>query len=880
MMHIHIHTVISLALLLSACRSNSVKIDEESTDTSQENDTDQTDSDDTDTDDTDTEDVNADNDGDGFSQSEGDCDDENPDLNPEASEIPNDGIDQDCDGTDLVDLDEDGFSDQEDCDDENETVNPGAEEIPNDGVDQDCDGYDLIDQDEDGYTIPLDCDDEDPQINPDSEEIPNDGIDQDCDGTDLVDQDEDGFSEQEDCNDEDPTVNPAAEEVLNDGIDQDCDGVDLQDQDGDGFDNLSDCDDSAPTIYPGAPEFCDGVGNNCDEPSWDPAMPPADESDDDGDGYVECDYFDVTWTGDATVIGGLDCDDNDPSVYPDATETLGDGIDQNCDGIDPVDADGDGWSSDVDCDDSDAALNFDDADGDSYTSCEYETCLTLSMDDTYGDGWNGGHLHIDVNGVFAAEHSAAGYGSTESICYPGGSVVSLTYHADEWEEENSYTLTDHNGNLLFSDGPSPQTGTVFDYRMPGLPDCDDFDPDLNKDDVDQDGYSTCDGDCDDTNILYTPVDMDGDGYSNCDGDCDDSDSSISSADFDADGWSTCDSNVCFELELIDNWGDGWSGGYLSLFIEGVFQEQFAATGSGQTEQFCMIGGWEYELQYTADQWEQDNYYILRGPDGQELFSDGPYPEEGSVFSATAPSVVDCDDHNAGIYPGATEIPDDGWDQDCDGSDLIDGDGDGDYYDVDCDDSDPDLNTSDADGDGYSSCQGDCSDADGYLNLDDQDGDGWSTCDLDCDDNDPSLNLDDQDGDSYNTCSQEFCYTLDMQDTYGDGWNGGHLDVFVGGAQIGEFAGQGSSSSDTFCFQGGNDLELFYTAGNWEEENTYTLMDESGNILFSDGPNPTPGSVFSVSVAAEADCDDSDPSINPSSSEIPGDGIDQNCDGAD
>jgi hypothetical protein len=35
-----------------------------------------------------------------------------------------------------------------------------------------------------------------------------------------------------------------------------------------------------------------------------------------------------------------------------------------------------------------------------------------------------------------------------------------------------------------------------------------------------------------------------------------------------------------------------------------------------------------------------------------------------------PSTVDCNDRNASIYPGASEIPDDGIDQNCDDVDLV------------------------------------------------------------------------------------------------------------------------------------------------------------------------------------------------------------------
>ena len=40
------------------------------------------------------------NDGDGYTPEDGDCDDDNADVNPGAEETPGDGVDSNCDGED------------------------------------------------------------------------------------------------------------------------------------------------------------------------------------------------------------------------------------------------------------------------------------------------------------------------------------------------------------------------------------------------------------------------------------------------------------------------------------------------------------------------------------------------------------------------------------------------------------------------------------------------------------------------------------------------------------------------------------------------------------------------------------------------------------
>ncbi len=168
-------------------------------------------------------------DGDGFFFFE-DCDDDNPLVNPDMTEIPFNGLDDDCNEATLDDdFDQDGFALAEDCDDNNPNVNPNATEIPYNGIDEDC-NPETFDQDldQDGFLLADDCDDNNPLVNPGVVEIPYNDVDDDCDEATLDDDlDQDGFLLTNDCDDEDPAINTAAEEIPNNGIDEDCDGEDL-----------------------------------------------------------------------------------------------------------------------------------------------------------------------------------------------------------------------------------------------------------------------------------------------------------------------------------------------------------------------------------------------------------------------------------------------------------------------------------------------------------------------------------------------------------------------------------------------------------------------------------------------------------------------------
>jgi hypothetical protein len=158
------------------------------------------------------------------------------------------------------DLDGDGFSPPEDCDDSNPNINPNIPEACDDGLDNNCNGQvdeqctTCTDNDADGYfaqsgcDTEVDCNDSNAGINPLAEEV-CDSIDNNCDSqvdegttgslTWYLDVDGDSFG--------DPTI------TLNSCVQPQ--GYTL---------NADDCDDTDPSTFPGATEICDSIDNNCD----------------------------------------------------------------------------------------------------------------------------------------------------------------------------------------------------------------------------------------------------------------------------------------------------------------------------------------------------------------------------------------------------------------------------------------------------------------------------------------------------------------------------------------------------------------------------------------------------------------------------------------
>jgi hypothetical protein len=135
------------------------EVQEEEEEEEQQQDTATTDTDDEDTDPPD-DPLDQDNDGDGYSENQGDCNDDSVLFSPGNNEIPYDGYDNDCNtNTRDDDLDQDGFANANDCDDDDSSLNPDADDDQCDGLDQNCNGvpdedwFDSTNEPNDFWTI-------------------------------------------------------------------------------------------------------------------------------------------------------------------------------------------------------------------------------------------------------------------------------------------------------------------------------------------------------------------------------------------------------------------------------------------------------------------------------------------------------------------------------------------------------------------------------------------------------------------------------------------------------------------------------------------------------------------------------------------------------
>ena len=641
------------------------------------------------------------------------------------------------------------------------------------------------------------------------------------------------------------------------------------DEDGDGSDCDEDCDDADANTYPGA-AFLDSTVDCM--------------TDADADGYGD----DSPATG---VTAGTDCNDADAIVSPSATEISGDEEDQDCDGTEIcyADADDDGYtdgastvsSTDTDCTDagegtsSDPTGECDDADatvnpgateltGDAVDQdCDgTEICYADADDDSYTDGAStvsSADTDCADSGEGTASDPTGECDDSDADTYPGAAALDSTTDC----------MTDADADGYGDD--SPATGVTAGT------DCNDADAtilpgatELTGDEVDQN--------CDGTETCY--VDADDDGYT-------DGSSTVASTDSDCsdtgEGTASDPTGECNDADALVNPGateipgdevdqdcDGTETCYADADDDG-YTDGSSTVSSTDTD--CTDSGEGLATDNTGecDDSDADTYPGAASLDSTtDCMTDADADGYGDDSPATGVSAgTDCNDADATIRPGATELTGDGVDQDCDGMEIcyVDADGDG-YTDGSSTVSSTDQDCADG-GEGTSTDPtGECDDADATVNPGatesagdevDQDCDGSETCYADADD------------DGYTDGSSTVSSTdTDCSDT-GEGTstdptgecNDADATVNPGATELtGDEVDQDCDGAET-CYADADDDG--YTDGS----STIASADEdcvdSGEGTSSD---PT------------GECNDADATVNPGATETIGDEVDQDCDGTE
>jgi uncharacterized repeat protein (TIGR01451 family) len=426
---------------------------------------------------------------------------------------------------------------------------------------------------------------------------------------------------------------------------------------------------------------------------------------------------------------------------------------------------------------------------------------TLGLEDTWGDGWNGGYLDVYVNGVAIYLGLTLAYGTGpeyHTIAVADGDVIFIDYTYYWYAYENIWYLNDQDGNQLFIE------------------------------------YGSYDNNIHDQTVTVSL----GGGAA-----------------------------VDYTLGLYDSYGDGWNGGYLDVYVNGIAIYTGLTITYGYGPEYytiaALVDGDIIFIDYTPGSWTSENEWWLLDEDGEELFYeygsndynandqtvtvsipvgiwvDADTPEEAVDWQICTVVQFKITVTNDGDYPIYAIYLYDAWDSSMEFVDAAPypsywGYGYAYWW-------DPQIP--------YQLMPGESIEIlvwmhvlGPHCSIDANWAYAWANSDYE------PYYVDDDDYayihcvDEYHIDVQKYVrtrsaaaeWTITLEDAYGDGWNGGFLDIYVNGVAVytGLTLPNGyGPESHPIAITDLDELIVDYTYGSWAYENIWYLTDSNGNQVF-------------------------------------------------